>query len=409
MFDKRFLLTITAFLVMVSLACQLGPYVISREPAEPEVVHTPLLEFEESDPIADQPQPTPDAADPPLPETHPNHHLGQIAVISEGQVWHQDLATGELRQLTFPPLEDPGPFPGYWKVIFSDSGRYLAYQFESEFSEYAHVGVYDLVSGQESNRLEGMLLIGWRYQEDILLVGENTGFCEPNDPESATPDEEVDFHIKAYNPADQSITPVSTISGGRRLPFSLASQRNLVYLRPAPWCQGIPLVTTIFSDLGESFPVAEGWQFAFSGDGSHYISINYAIHGPDEDALEVIPLGEAAGDQIYFQPGKYISGASWSPDDARILFWQGNVVDIGSYQLIVINTDGSGDLEITPTPSILLGWYDAEHALVVPESKDRIDLVNVVSGVTEVFSPLPEGFDFGTKHQVNRFIWQQLP
>lgn len=412
------------FVMTMSLACSLGPISGSRDAVEELITGfidaevTPQLATEETTTLVEEPtpewvdlepaaspQPTLEEIAPPQFDQDGDHNRGQIAFIMDGQVFYQNLTVGEIRQLTFEVEQEVDHRLLYTKLEFSDSGRYLAYQFGPDFLNNTYVTVYDLLGDKEISQMDDKMLMGWRYGEDILLVGENSIFCDPNEYPPDHLDESVDFLIFAFDPVNMTISHKSTITGGRRAPRTLESQLNLIHFSSSPCAEmSWPITNWVFSDQGEAYTVKSAWQFAFSQTGDHYVSIIYSIHGPEEDVLEVISLGESAGLVIYQQAGKYIIEADWSPDDGRILFWMGDVeLWPDSEQLMVISADGNTMWEILPTPEVVIGWYPDGRLLLLPKEMDRISLYNVDTGESETLSHLEHGFDY------SQLIWQSLP
>lgn len=399
-------------MLILSLACNLLPINLAgREPTpepeavvEPQVTDTALPIEEEAAPMVPTETPTPEAvatevetpeptptepalepAELLLVEVHPDYALGQIILHGNGgDLWHLNLVTGERQLIELFEKDFPDQTISY-PATFSDSGRYLAF-YDSSYPHKTLIIIYDLAANQEVGRLEDLYPIGWRFGEDLFLVGENTGICDWNDLESSTPNEEVDFLISAYDPETQNST---------RLPHFLGSQLNLISLNWSPCTQEYPDPwrpwDMVFSDIGEAYPGMRGWRWLLpvTQDGSRYVRIDYNIHAPEEDGLWVVSIDGETQVEIYREPDKYVPEAVWSPDGDRIMFLLGET-SMRGYQWMLIALDGSDAREITAnlygwSPS-LRGWspvwYDNDH-LLVEETRDRVDLLNVDTGEVE--------------------------
>ncbi len=393
------LIMLPTTLCLLGLACSLGA-----------VINSPALE-ETITPVPTEPQATiaPQPTSTTQPEKTPTPSIegsiGQIAFTLNGNVWHQNLDTGEMTQLTIDGVSSPGFINDYWKIHFSDSGRFLAFQYGYHSAGNTWVSVIDLVSMREIARLEDELLVGWRYNEDVLLVGHATHICDYNDPATYVDDETISFILSTYDVGEGELSPLLTIPDGYRFPISLSSHENLMVFQECP-CE-VPMchwIQEIYTETGDTYPVEMGHYFAIANSGEEVIPISYSIYEPHTDGLWVFSLDETTGEEIYLEEDKFPTDALWSPDDAWIVYWLGDVETFNFYhKLMVAQPDGAKSREITPAPDRYLGWFSDGRLMIIPSDRDQIRLFDPETGETAPLVQLEPRVDF------EEMVWSHLP
>lgn len=389
-----------AILCLLGLACSLGA-----------VLNAPDIEEDPITPVPTEPQrtitPLPTETTQPEKTATPSVEgsKGQIAFTLNGNVWHQNLDTGEMIQLTFDGVSSPANITDYWKVHFSDSGRYLAYQYGYHFAGNTWVSVVDLDAMQEIARLEGELLVGWRYDEDVLVVGHATHICDYNDPATYVDDETISFILSIFDVDEAELSPLLTIPGGYRFPIRLSSRANLMVFQECP-CE-VPMchwIQEVYTETGDTYPVEMGHDFAIATSGEKIIPIAYSIYEPNTDGLWVYGLDQNIGEEIYLEEGTFPTHALWSPDDAWIVYWLGDVETFNFYhKMMVIQPDGSESREVTPNQDRYLGWFSDGRLMVITADWDEIRLFDPETGETEPLAQLEPRVDF------EEMVWSHLP
>jgi hypothetical protein len=399
MMRKTHLVMTLVFLCLTALACNLGDILpLGRDVEEASVVMEAVKSTELS-------LPTPTDEDPILVEPADEVRKGQIAYIQNGNVWFQNLESGVLQQLTFDADIDKDWLNVYRKPTFSDSGHYLAYEYGYYTEGTLQVVVIDLVSLEEIIRLPGEMLIGWRHDEEVLLVGHSSAICDYHQPATIVPDEDISFMIVVYDVQQNSISDYLTIPEGHRFPSSIQSTQNYMVFQECP-CE-VPMcywIREVFTEDGETFDVPMGYKFSFSDNGKHYIPISHSIHEPEADGLLIFATGDQTGEEIYFEEGKFITEAYWSPGDDSIVFWVGDVDRFNfRSKLMRIQPDGSNVSEIQPIPEEVLGWFSDGRLMVLPASTDQISLYDPETGEWETLAKLNLGSGW------TELQWHPLP
>jgi len=332
---------------------------------------------------------------------------GQIAYIENGNVFYQNLETGEVQQLTHDADWEKDYLHVYTRVSFSPSGRYLAFEYGYSSDRTNRMILYDVTDMRKLLDEPHQMLIGWRHEEDTLLFGHNSEFCAPPDEwgESTTNEVDISFIVYAFNLETGRSFELIQIPNGYRLPIGMTSNHDyMVFQQCSCGNSECSWVREVFTEQGQLISPDLTLSTHFSNDLNYYIPISYNFHGPESAPLEVVDRETQDSKAIYYQEGKFPTSARWSPGDEWIVFWLGDVEtwNYGS-NLLVIHQDTSTVGEITPTPVMTLGWFPDDRLILLSNSLDRIDLYDLEMGEREILAELDENLNFSD------IDWSTLP
>lgn len=344
----------------------------------------------------------PTAEGPMLPEV--DLRKGQVAYIINGNVWYQNLETGESRQLTYDANASEDFLHVYTDINFSPGGRYLAYEYGRSDDGTLQTYIVDLATMQLVSQLPGEMIVGWRYQKDKLIVGHNSALCgDWMDPLVVNAD--VDFIASVVNPAKGTISELVTLHNGYRLPTRVFGSDNRMEFMPCP-CDAYECywAREVFSSTGEQLSYEQEITSAYSSDGRYKIPIFYSIHQPETTPLVVEDLQAGTKTGIFLEEGKYPTTADWSPANDWIVIWLGDTAEMNHRsRAMVIRPDGSEAREISPHPGDTVGWFPDGRLILMSMNEDQLVLYDCDTGQTETLATLDSGGSFSS------FQWSKLP
>lgn len=320
---------------------------------------------------------------------------GQISFIINGNVWYKNLETEETRQLTYDANRETDHLHIYSGIRFSPSGRYLVYDYGNIMDGTAIVFITDLPSMEVVSQVAGEMIIGWKNDEDVLIVGHNSDLCGDRDFPTVANDD-ISFIVSQVDPDSGVIAELVTLPGGFRLPAGLYGPENHMVFMPCP-CEAYECYWTreVFTAEGNLISNELEISSGHSSNGRYKVPVFYSIHAPETSPLVVEDLWTGTSTEIFRQEGKYVTGAMWSPADEWIIFWLGDVAERDhSTNMWAIHPDGEGGREITPMPSGILGWFPDGRLIISSSSGDQLFLYDIDSAKVEVFSNLDIGQDY---------------
>lgn len=317
---------------------------------------------------------------------------GQIAYIANGNVYYKNLETGEVQQLTHDANWEKDHLHVYNRVTFSPSGRYLAFEYGHSSDRTIRTILYDVTERRKVLNESHQMLIGWRQEEDTLLLGHNSEFCAPPDEwgESTTNEADISFIVYEFNLETGRSSELKQIPNWYRLPIGMTSNHDfMIFQSCACGNAGCSWVREVYTDQGELISPDLTLSSNFSNSLDFVIPIAYSIHELESAPLEIVNRNTQEVNEIFFQEGKFPTSVRWSPDDEWIIFWLGDVKawDYRS-NLLVMRHDGSTVREITPTPTVNLGWFPDGRLMLLSNSMDNIDLYSLETGERDMLAEL---------------------
>lgn len=388
------------FLILCAISMSCNQITSPRSQEAPELVPSPIVESESTSLPTNVQEPTIES----ILDPEVDLRKGQIIFKINGNIWYQNLETGEVNQLTDDANEKNDFTHIYTTTRFSESGQYLAYEYGYSEDGSTVVYVLDLMTMEKIAQLDGEMIIGWRDSEDVLLVGHNSELCGDRDLSTVNNDD-VSFIISALDANDRTTSQFKTLPGGYRIPLGLSGNDNRMVFMPCP-CDAYEChwAREVFSEEGNELSYEQEITSGHSSDGRYLISVFYSIHQPDTTPLIIKDLQSGTSKEIYLEEGKFVTSAIWSPRDEWVVFWLGDVASV-NYQsnAMLIRSDGSGVKEITPTPKEIVGWFPDGRLILFPKTQDQIILYDLEYGELETLVYLDQNLG------ISSFQWHTLP
>ena len=157
--QRNGIIFIIFIMIFLTKACSIGQ---DNQPIEKEVVFP-----------QENPHPTSTTEEmiieTPTQEEVARSTKGQIAYISNGNVRYQNLETRVDTQFTFDADAEKDFLHVYRNLSFSDSENFLAFQY-TDAQTSSTVYVYNLETSSELARFDHEQLLGWLWEEDVLVL-----------------------------------------------------------------------------------------------------------------------------------------------------------------------------------------------------------------------------------------------
>lgn len=389
MMNKKSILVMIGLMLTLSLACTLGsttqPEIPVSKPVEP-------VTTQQENPTA---EPT---LQPTAVELRSNK--GQIAYSNNGNVFVQNLETNSVQQLTFDADANADFLHVYHTLTISDSGRYLAFEYGHPSDSSVITYIYDLTNFEKKGNIHDKRVMGWLWNEDVLLIGRNTQECQ--DGMTEADNAQIFFEVYRVEAALNTYIHQVNIPGGYRWPTGVGTENNLMYFQDCPCdfyeCAWHYPVFAIENDRAVEINVKEAVKD--SPDGGRPISIFYSIHQPETAGLEITDANGENPVEIYREEDKFIMNAQWSPLDDWIIFLFSDTINRDWFELRMIRPDGRDLRTISFGGANVVNWMPGGETMILLDAEGNLQTYHLETGKTEILTKLK-----GAK-QVN---WSLLP
>jgi hypothetical protein len=389
MMNKKSILVLIGLMLTLSLACTLGS---TTQPETPVSKPVEPVTTQQENPTA---EPT---LQPTAVELRSNK--GQIAYSNNGNVFVQNLETNSVQQLTFDADANADFLHVYHSITFSDSGRYLAFEFGHSSDETTASYVFELSNFTQTAYLEGEKIMGWLWNEDVLWIGHNTQECQ--DGMTAADNEKISFEVIEFSANSGNKSMLTTIPGGYLLPMSVGTRQNWMYFHSCPCdyyeCAWYYPTYHLQSGKPTEFEIKGAYQI--SPNGGRQIPIEYSIHQPEAAGLEITDANGENPVEIYREEGKFIVNAQWSPLDDWIIFLFSDTINRDWFELRMIRPDGRDLRTISFGGANVVNWMPGGETMILLDAEGNLQTYHLETGKTEILTKLK-----GAK-QVN---WSLLP
>ena len=392
MLNKKLIIILLGCIISFSLACNLGNTEKTAVPGSTPVDIAPV----EPEIPTKEPSRVPTVVE----STPQQSNKGQVAYVKNGNVFIRNLETNMDRQLTFDADAQADFLHVYHSITFSDSGRYLAYEFGHPSDGTIASYVVELSNFTQTAYLKGEKLMGWLWNEDVLWIGHNTQECQ--DGMTAADNGKISFEVFEFSADSGNKSLLTTISGGYMLPMSVGTRQNWMYFQSCPCdyyeCEWHYPTYSLQSGIPTELEIKGAYQI--SPNGGKQIPIDYSIHQPETAGLQITDQNGVNPVEIYREDGKFIMNAQWAPLDDWIIFLISDTINRDWFELRMIRPDG-GDLRtISYSRANVVNWMPGGETMIFLDAKGDLQTYHLETGTTEMLTNLK-----GAK-QVN---WSLLP
>jgi hypothetical protein len=343
------LVLLTVFLA-IAMACSLLDLLNPPQPPVPtEEIETPVIEPTEPEPV---PTMT-DEPGPPLEPTEAAPQRGQIAYVSDGNIWRYLVDSGEMIQLTFDGVADSYE-GGYGLPLFSADGRYVSYM-KGDLSYLHNLQDNSVVS-------LSVMIFQWSRTQPATFYAAQGGFMCP-DVENLEDQELISFDLLRYD-ADDPVTPppMATIGGGLKFPQTISDDEqyaSILYCACYSEC-GSYVVWHLPSGTAMASPAdVYAGNVDFSPDSARLATSQWQIYGYFESPLYLANSDFSGAVTLYSASNVAVIDPLWSPDGGWIAFTAYDIAEefeLNDKRVLIINLDGSVMLEIADSNAELANW-----------------------------------------------------